>query len=198
MREFLSLRVAIAIAVSGCSTTEVVGRPPSAADIALINGAAQEGRSIAIRYAFRPIAAPGMPPPIEPLRGRNAPLRINAVDTRGLTLDLKSGQQVTLPLYAVAGLTVRGAGRGRGAAIGATIGGGAMLGLVGIAWVISNAYEAPPRPASDNAQGSQSAGCDAECKGELALATLGGALVGAAIGFLIGTSRRFVFVDAPP
>jgi hypothetical protein len=188
MRRTAFLRVAIAIAMSGCGTTEVIGRPPSAADVALVQDARGAGRSIAINYTTV-IDAQGLPRTVEPLRGRDTPVDIEALDARGLTLDLKSGAQTTLPLWAVSGISVRGAGRSRGALIGGGIGAVFGLGLIGFAWAMGNME--PPR------QDTPQSGCDADCKAAFAVVGLGGTVVGAFVGALIGTPRRFVFVDGP-
>jgi hypothetical protein len=119
-------------------------------------------------------------------RERIAAVSIASADARQLTLNLKGGDQLTLPLDDVAGLSARGAGRARGAAIGAAIGGGNMLALVGLAFLVGNMEPGPDGPG---------ARCDSACRDAFIVAGIGGAAVGALIGALIGTSRRFVFVD---
>src|SRR5882724_4134776 len=148
---------ALAGVLSGCSTAERVGRPPSANEIVRINEAAREGRALVVEYTPE-AATPGTPalpgaacaggscgsPPVQPLCAGGScpqvgvgqvdddPASVYSIDARELTLNLKNGARASIPLEWVSGLKVTAYSRARGAAIGAALGGGLEVGALGL------------------------------------------------------------------
>jgi hypothetical protein len=184
---------AIAIGVSGCATTEPLGRPPSSDEIARVNELARRG-SLSVDYGpWRPPEEPDAPradgPPcaggacgtLPWLRDREPPVALAGADARTMTLTLADGQHATVPLEAVAGLRVSGLQRGRAAAIGAAAGATSAFGLIGMGFLIGRMEPAP------------GSACDATCARAFAFGTAGGALVGALVGAALGSTRRFEF-----
>jgi hypothetical protein len=157
-----------------CSTVEAVHRPPTPVEIAHINDVARESGSLAVD--------------VLPRSGPPSALMIHHVsrgDGRKLELVPEKGAAISMPLDEVTGFTVhRGA---RGAAIGAGIGASValfeILGIVAAGALLGGASSDPGAP--------QSSGCDSKCAqfivGTSAVLTGVGALVGA----VIGSPRRF-------
>jgi hypothetical protein len=178
---------AIAIAVSGCLTTERVGRPPSPADIARINDAASHG---SLSVLSTPYAAPELPASPrcagggcdQPswARGRPAPVAIATADARPLTHVLADGGRADVPMQAVAAVDVSGTRRAELAGVGAGVGAATMFGLAGMAYLVGHMEPS-------------AGGCDATCASAFAIATVGGAAVGALIGAIGGNTHRFSF-----
>jgi hypothetical protein len=199
MRLFLIVPFALAGALSGCSTAERVGRPPSAAEIVRINEAAREGRALVVEYT--PAAtSPGRPalpsapcaagscasPPVQPLCAGSScppvatssdddPASIDSADERELSLNLRNGARTTLPLEWVSGVKVTAHSRAPGAAIGAAIGGGLEVGALGLLILALRGGNDPGAP-------TQAQGCTAKCVELFAIVGLEGALIGGIIG----------------
>jgi hypothetical protein len=201
-----------ALASSACATVEHVGRPPSAAEIARMNEAVEEGRALAILGADLPeiprpppCAAGGCaqpqvqplascaggscgPPPSRPVR--DVPRTIAGTDGWNMTFDTKLGGALTMPLSSIAGVKISGADRARGAALGVTIGAG-VDGVVGaFIWMLSRTGDTSPAPNS-------SPGCRTACEEVIVIAMVPALVAGAIVGAAIGVPRYFLF-DAPP
>ena len=203
-----------AVASSACATVDHVGRPPSAAEIASINEAVEEGRALVVlgpRVAELP-PLPSCGPagcaqtpvqPLEPCAGgfcgpppprsrlvRDVPRTIASTDGWNMTFNTKLGGAMTLPLYSVAGVKISGADRARGAALGVTIGAGVDAVIGASIWVLSRTGDTSPAPNS-------SPGCRTTCEEIIAVAMIPALVAGALVGAAIGVPRYFLF-DAPP
>jgi hypothetical protein len=205
---------ALACALVGCLTSERVGRPPSAAEIARINGAVEQGRSLVVEYSKKadlphPRKAPAgecvagwcPSPPVEPLcstaacaqlpPGFDQPARVQSADAFNLNLSLKTGARASLPLDWIDGLKVTGYGRARGAIIGASIGTGITAStLLVLVLILQGPNGNPVVP-------GQPHGCDAKCGGLFGLITIEGALLGGIIGAVVGTPHEFLLGETP-
>ncbi|HVU49972.1 MAG TPA: hypothetical protein VHL80_04755 [Polyangia bacterium] len=214
MRSHGVVPCALACALSGCFTSELVGRPPSAAELARINDAAEDGRALVVEYSKKAdLPRPKKPapgtcvagwcpsPPVEPLCSTSAcaqlppgfehPARVRSADAFKLELSLKNGAPASLPLDWVDGLEVTGYGHARGTIIGASIGTGVTASTL---LVLVLALEGPN---GDPIVPGQPHGCDAKCGGLFALLTLQGALLGGIIGAAVGTPHEFKLAPPP-
>jgi hypothetical protein len=213
MRPAALLPLALVCAL-GCLTSERVGRPPSPAEIARINGAVAQGRSLVVEYSKtadlpHPRKGPGPgcvggwcpSPPVEPLcstaacaqlpAGFEHPASVQSADAFKLNLNLQNGALASLPLDWVDGLKVKGWGRTRGAIIGSSIGTGITASTL-LVLVLSL-----QGPKGNPIVPGQPHGCDAKCGGLFGLITIEGALLGGIIGAAVGTPREFPLGDAP-
>jgi hypothetical protein len=214
MRSPAAASPALACVLLGCFTSERVGRPPSAAEIARINGAVDEGRALVVEYSKKAdLPHPRKPaagtcvagwcpsPPVEPLcstaacaqlpPGFDHPARVQSADAFKLDLSLKNGARASLPLDWVDGLRVTGYGRARGAIIGASIGTGITASTL---LVLVLALQGPK---GNPIVPGQPHGCDAKCGGLFGLLTIQGALLGAIIGTAVGTPHEFRLTPLP-
>jgi hypothetical protein len=199
-------------------TRERIASPPTPAEIARVDEAVAQGRSLVVEYSRRANppghrepqpprcdTGPCPPTPVEPVCASpscaelppavNNPARLLAADPYRMTFALRDGGRAELPLDWVDALKVTGHGRGRGALIGATIGAG-VTGSTLLVLVL-----ALRGPHGNSIVPGQPHGCDSKCGGLFALITVEGALVGGIIGAVVGTSHEFRLgsaAEAPP
>jgi hypothetical protein len=207
-RPFHLLALLTTITLSACATAESVGRPPSAAEIARINDAVQEGRALAVLGPRVELPPPcpegGCPQPVvqpigrcaggscgepSPRPGRDAPRTIASADGWTITFNTKLGGALRLPLASVAGVKVSGADRTRGALLGLAIGAGADAIIGGSILLLS-------RTGDTNSNSAPS--CDAGCVEVAFIAMIPALVAGAFVGSAIGVPRYFLFDGAPP
>jgi hypothetical protein len=162
------------VATSACSAVEHVGRPPSPDELARINAVTSNGRAVVVDYQNGQV-------PVVPLP-QGSP---------EITLTLRGGAEANVPLVGVAGLTVTGHDRARGALIGATIGAGTELVALGLLVVALHGT-----PSDPDAPPMAEQGCGGKCSEIILLIAAEGALVGGIIGALVAAPHHFVF-DGP-
>jgi hypothetical protein len=203
---------ALAGAGPACGTLERVGRPPSAAEIALIDAAAADGRNMAVEstvdLAHYPVHQPscaggGCGAHVEPLtmcvdgrceiapndapRIKDPPRAIAFADAQQIVFATRLGGELVLPMNEVTGVKISGVNRPLGAAIG--LGLGAVVDLaVGSAIYVGRRLAA-------SGDGAAASPCTATCDAGIALALLPALVAGALIGHAVGVPQRFVFGD---
>jgi hypothetical protein len=164
----------------GCSF-ERVSRPPTPAEIARIDASAS-GRKVNVRYVEPLVGAPS---------ARRLPVnftRVVSADASTLTLEGPNGAPTAVPLSEVRAVSVN-VRRGRAAAIGAGIVGGAV---VGVATVVLAVQAASIIRASDGGDYCSVT----SCAPAVLVLGLGGAAVGVLLGAAIGSNEIFSF-NAP-
>jgi hypothetical protein len=197
----IGLGAALAAALtSGCATHESLGRPPSPADLALVNAAAA-GRTLRVEPIV-PIVqvgscAAGGCTAADTVRASQAvgvvdPVRVLASDGEHVTFGDAGGLPRTVPLAPVAGVSTLD--RGRGALIGG-VAGGLGMGAIGLAlgtWLASLPPWDPGSPPPPN----QCKDCEAAALA--GLLAVEGVLLGAGIGWAVGSRRYFDFDGHTP
>lgn len=206
------LLISFVVGPAACVTVPV-GRPPSAPEIARINGEGARGRGLAVEpplvVELRPLdptcTGPACPHdehvvPLErcaagacqerPRSVRVVPRAIIDANPQAITFQTISGAPVAVPMDLVRGVTVKGADRPGGAVVGGLLGVGADLVLAGAVALFSQ-VQLPDRseaPASS---------CTDACVATLAIGALIPVVVGAIVGSRIGLPHRYVFTNAP-
>jgi hypothetical protein len=162
-----SVALALVAATFGCGTVESVSRPPSSAELARIDQASKASGGLTVEYVqtVEPCASGPCP---DADRRPIAFARLASVDARSITVESEIGRPTTIPLSEVKGVAVSD-GRGRSTAIGAGILGGAVFVVTTL---------------------SLQSRCPVSCAAPVgAFFGLGGAVVGAVVGYAIGPRK---------
>jgi len=180
-RGLVSFSAFLTLFTTGCMAHEPVSRPPSAEAIARINAFALEHGPLQVEYA-KPIemcyAGPcGHAAAMLAAEGNLVveSVRIESFDEHEIKLVTTGGETRAIPVALVAGVTATD--RARGAAVGAVA--GAVTGLVetAVLYALRNADFSGDQPRQSSCDGCVAAGL---------VLTVGGALVMAGLGYLIG------------
>jgi hypothetical protein len=119
-----------------------------------------------------------------PAELRVNPVRIESCDDRQITFRTAAGVSHTLPVALVASVSKRE--RGQAAALGAAVGlaGGALAAVMGYTAGGALSHDSQPRQCN--------------CEGTVAAFIVGGAVIGAGVGYLIGGQHIFQFGGPRP
>ncbi|HEX4403913.1 MAG TPA: hypothetical protein VH560_03745 [Polyangia bacterium] len=200
----------MASVLAACGTVERVSRPPSAAEIAHINAAIDDGRNVVILAPVDFVTYPAQQPAcagggcgarVEPLREcvagvcgampprpiKDPPRSIAFADDRQIVFDTRRGGTLTLPMNLVTGVKISGANRAGGVAVGLGLGALVDLGVGAVIFTFRHL-------AADDG-GAGASPCGSICEAEVGLALLPALVGGALGGYAIGVPERFIFDD---
>ncbi len=176
-----SLLASAAFLMPSCATHESVGRPPSAAEVAHINGLAAESGSMRIEYVkpFPPCGDGGCVLPV-------SPVRIEYADNQQVAFLTSYGSVESVPTPVVTGVS---APDGVGAVVGGLV--GAAIGFA-LSFLAVSALEDFGRRSTEE---DANKGCDPICPALMVTTTIGAGVIGIALGK--HQSRRTFDFDRP-
>jgi hypothetical protein len=189
---FLGMALLVGL-TTGCAVHESLARPPSPGEVVRINAEAAEHGPLRVEPIVSVGSCAGGGCSAQQMAsaasaaGVIEPVRVVASDRDTMTFTNAGGAPMAAPLVAIGGVSTLD--RGRGALVGAAVG-GATMALLGATGVYLLASLLPNDP---GAQPTQST-CDACSVAKLtALFGIEGALVGAGLGALLGSRHFFDF-----